>query len=75
MDVAAAVDVIAAAGAEAVAMGSVYGACGALQKGLNARGRYPMLASVKVRSDTPRNAGTRFTSQNGNSGIRRSTSR
>jgi len=45
-DVAAAVDALARAGVQGVALGSVYGTCAPLQQGLHARGVYPMLASV-----------------------------
>lgn len=45
-EVAAACDVLAGAGVDGVAMGSVYGTCAPLQDGLRARKCYPMLASV-----------------------------
>ncbi len=41
-----AVEAISKSGATAVAMGSVYGACAALMRGLRGRGVYPVYASV-----------------------------
>jgi ABC-type branched-subunit amino acid transport system substrate-binding protein len=46
LDVSEAADQLCKSGATAVAMGTVYGAAGELQKALHARGCFPVLASV-----------------------------